>query len=144
MGWYMCHRLWTICLLFHTNRGGYNGSCPVVVDHVGGGGKLTRVIVAYQPCSPKNRRMMGETVWDQHLRYFESRGESQDPRSMFHHDHISLLHQWKGAGDEIMLLGDFNKKVYSGSIACSLSLEELCMGKTCQQTTGKMLPATHS
>ncbi len=105
---------------------------------------MTRVIVAYQPCSPKNRRTMGKTVWDQHLRYFKSRGESQDPRSMFHHDHISLLHQWKGASDEIMLLGDFNEKVYSGSIACSLSLEELRTGETCQQTTGKMLPATHS
>ncbi len=80
--------------------------------YVGGGGKLTRMIVAYQQCSLKIRRTMGETVWDQHLRYFESRGESQDPRSMFYHDLISHLRQWKGAGDEIMLLGDFNKKIY--------------------------------
>jgi hypothetical protein len=45
-----------------------------------------------------------------------------------------------------MLLGDFNKNVYlgSGPIACSLSSEELRMGKTCQWTTGEMLPATHS
>ncbi len=112
--------------------------------YVGGGGKSTRLIVAYQPCSPKNRRMMGETVWDQHLCYFESRGESQDPRSMFHHNLISLLWQWKGDGDEIMLLGDFNKNVYLGPIACSLSLEELRMGEICQLTTGEMLPATHS
>jgi hypothetical protein len=112
--------------------------------YVGGGGKSTRVIVAYQPCSPKNRRRMGDAVWDQHLRYFDSRGESQDPRSMFHHNLISILWQWKGAGDEIMLLGDFNKNVYLGPIACSLSSEELSMGKTCQRTTGEMLPATHS
>jgi hypothetical protein len=101
-----------------------------------------RVIVAYQPCSPKNRRTMGETVWDQHLCYFESRRESWDPRSMFHHNLISPLRQWKVARDEIMLLGDFNENVYSRPIACSLSSEELRMGKTCQQTTGKMLPAT--
>ncbi len=112
--------------------------------YIGGGGKLTRVIVAYQPCSPKNRRTMGETVWDQHLCYFESRGEPRDPRSMIHHDLISLLRQWKGARDEIMLLGDFNKNVYLGPIARSLSSEELRMGETCQQTTGEMLPATHS
>jgi hypothetical protein len=112
--------------------------------YVGDGGKLTRVIVAYQPCSPKNRMTMGETVWDQHLRYFESRGESWDPRSMFHHDLISFLRQWNGAGDEIMLLGDFNENVYLGPIAHPLSLEELRMEKTCQWTTGAMLPATHS
>jgi hypothetical protein len=62
---------------------------------------------------------------------------------MFHHDLISLLRQWKGAGDEIMLLGDFNENIYLVPIARSLSLEELRMGKTCQQTTGEMLPATH-
>jgi hypothetical protein len=95
--------------------------------YVGGGGKLTRVIVAYQPCSLKNRRTMGETVWYHHLRYFESRGESWDPRSMFHLNLIPLLQQWNGARDETMLLGDFNKNVYSGPIACSLSLEELRM-----------------
>jgi hypothetical protein len=112
--------------------------------YVGGGGKSTRVIVVYQPCSPKNRRTMGEPVWDQHLCYFKSRGESWDPRSMFHHNLISLLRQWKGAGDEIMQLGDFNENVYLGPIACSLSLEELPMGKTCQRTTETMLPANHS
>jgi hypothetical protein len=112
--------------------------------YVEGGGKSTRVIVAYQPCSPKNRRTMGETVWDQHLCYFKSRGESRDPRSMFHHNLISLLRQWKGAGDEIMLLRDFIKNFYLCPIACSLYLEELGMGKTCQRITGEMLPATHS
>jgi hypothetical protein len=44
--------------------------------YVGGRGKLTSVIVVYQLCSPKNRRTLGETVWDQHLCYFKSRGES--------------------------------------------------------------------
>jgi hypothetical protein len=97
--------------------------------YVGGGGKSTRVIVAYQTCSPKNGRTMGETVWDQHLRYFESRGESRDPRSMFHHDHISLLRQWNGAGDEIMLLGDFNKNIYLGPRAHSLLSGQL--GRRC-------------
>jgi hypothetical protein len=53
---------------------------------------------------------------------------------MFHHNLISLLRQWKGAKDEIMLLGlgDFNKNIYLGPIAHSLSLEELHMGETCQ------------
>ena len=40
--------------------------------HVGGGGKSTRLIVAYQPCGIANqsRRTRGETVWAQHAWYF--------------------------------------------------------------------------
>ncbi len=41
---------------------------------------MTRIIVAYQPCSTRKRKTMGETVWDQHLRYFEARGEIINPR----------------------------------------------------------------
>ncbi len=62
--------------------------------YVGGGGKLTRVIVAYQPCSPKNRRTMGETVWDQHLCYFKSRGESGNLGQCF----ITILSLSSGSG----------------------------------------------
>ena len=43
--------------------------------YVGGDSKLTRIIVTYQPGNPRKRKMMGETVWDQHLRYFEATGE---------------------------------------------------------------------
>jgi hypothetical protein len=43
--------------------------------YVGGGGKQIRVITAYQPCNPKRRTTRGETVWDQHTRYFEARGK---------------------------------------------------------------------
>jgi hypothetical protein len=51
--------------------------------YVGGGSKVTRIIVTYQLCNPKKGERMGETVWDQHLCYFEARGEIRDPRLMF-------------------------------------------------------------
>jgi hypothetical protein len=140
----MCHHLWTVASFVTLTGVDTTDLGQWSWIYVGGRGKSTRVIVAYQPCSPKNRRTMGETVCDQHLHYFESRGESRDPRSMFHHDLISLLLQQNGVRDEIMLLGDFNKNVYLGPIAHSLSSKVLRMGKTCQRTTGAMLPATHS
>jgi hypothetical protein len=59
--------------------------------YVGEGGKLTRVIMVYQPCGTKSRLTMGETVWDQHTRYFEARGEIRDPRTMFKADLLQLL-----------------------------------------------------
>jgi hypothetical protein len=105
---------------------------------------LTRIIVAYQPCGTRKRKMMGEPVWDQNLRYFEARGEIRDPRVMFRHNLISLLCQRKAAGDKVLLMGDFNKIVYSGPIALALSEDELRLSKICCRTTEETLPPTHA
>jgi hypothetical protein len=62
---------------------------------------------------------------------------------MFCADLISLLRQWKEAGKEIVLLGDFNKNVHTGNLARSLSGDDLCMHELCQCITGLPLPHTH-
>ena len=87
---------------------------------------------------------MGATVWDQHSRYFEARGEICDPRAMFKSNLFSLLHCWKAAGDEILLVGDFNENVYTGLLANALAREDLRMHELCQGTMGIPLPPTHS
>jgi hypothetical protein len=66
---------------------------------------MMRVIIAYQPCSMERRRTRGETVWDQHTRYFEARGEIRNTRAMFKFDLLSLLRRWKAAGGKIFLAG---------------------------------------
>jgi hypothetical protein len=38
---------------------------------------------------------------------------------------------WKGAGDEILLLGDFNEDVYTGQMALALSGKFLRMKEVC-------------
>jgi hypothetical protein len=48
---------------------------------VGGGGKTTRMIVAYQPCAPGRHTTRGKMVWDQHHQYFEAPGEIRNPRA---------------------------------------------------------------
>jgi hypothetical protein len=63
---------------------------------------------------------------------------------MFRTNLISLLCQWKDAGNEIVLLGDFNKNVYSGNLARSLSGDDLRMHELCQCITGLPLPHTHT
>jgi hypothetical protein len=87
---------------------------------------------------------MGETVWDQHLQYFEARGEIRDPRLMFQYNLMSLLHQWKAAGDKILLMGDFNENVYSGPIALALLEDALRLSKICLRTTRDTLPPTYA
>jgi hypothetical protein len=111
---------------------------------VGGGGKQTCVILEYQPCYPKRRTTRGETVWDQHTRYFEARGKVRDPQTMFKSDLLSLLRRWKDSGDETLLIGDFNENVYSGALATALAGDDLRMSELCYHTTGTPLPPTHN
>ena len=110
--------------------------------YVGSGGKSTLIITAYQPSKPGNLTM-GQTVCDQHIRYFESRGEVRHPRQMFQADLLLLIRSWKTAGDEIILMGDFNENVYKGNLARSLLHKDIRMSKLCQHMTGSRLPSTH-
>ncbi len=86
---------------------------------------------------------MGQAVCDQHTRYFESRGEVRHPRQMFQADLLHLMRSWKTAGDEIILMGDFNENVYEGNLAQHLLHEDIRMSKLCQKTTGSRLPNIH-
>jgi hypothetical protein len=62
---------------------------------------------------------------------------------MFKLDLLSFLRGWKAAGDEILLIEDFNKNVYMGQLATSLTDDRLRMSKLCRCTTGISLPLTH-
>ncbi len=79
---------------------------------MGGGGKTTCVLVAYQPCQP-HRNTGNDTVWDEHLQYFEARGNTKSPILNFHDDLIGLLTKWKNAADEIVIMANFNEDVYN-------------------------------
>jgi hypothetical protein len=83
-------------------------------------------------------------VWKQHTRYFEARGEVRNPRQMFLVDLLSLPQWWKGAGNKILLVGDFNKNVYAGTLAEALLQEEFRILEVCQCTMGLPLPPTHN
>ena len=109
---------------------------------VGGGGKTTRIITAYQPTKP-GAKTMGETVWDQHIRYFESRGEVRHPRLMFRVDLLNLIRECRTAGEEIILIGDFNENVYDGLLSQNLLHDDIRMSELCFRITGSRLPSTH-
>ena len=83
---------------------------------------------------------MGQTVCDQNTRYFESRGEVRHPRQMFQADLLRLIRSWKTAGDEIILMGDFNENVYEGNLARNLLHEDIRMSQLCQHMTGHSYP----
>ncbi len=63
---------------------------------------------------------------------------------MFKSDILSLLRRWNAAGDEILLMGDFNENVYTSNFAIALADDEFQMSEMCSQTTGILLPPTHT
>jgi hypothetical protein len=67
---------------------------------------VTRIVVAYRPC---NRRSKGlKTVYQQQLRYIQSRGLETDPVSLFNDDLSKQIKEWRGAGERIVLAMDMN------------------------------------
>ncbi len=82
-------------------------------------------------------------MWNQQARYFESCREVRQPRLMFQADLLNLIRTWKTAGNEIILLGDFNKNIYEGKFALDLLGNEFRMSELCLRTTGSRLANTH-
>ena len=104
--------------------------------------QLTRIVAAYQPCEP-GANSKGSTVFEQQQRCFEARGDFRLPRTIFFDHLIADLKRWKGQGEEIILLGYFNKNVYTGRIAQRLAQDDLNMSEQCRKITGKPIPPTY-
>ena len=88
---------------------------------------VTRIVVAYRPC---NRRSKGlKTVYQQHLRYIQSRGLETNPVSLFDDDLSKQIKEWRGAGERKVLAMDVNARplyntFYRQLQECSTELEE--------------------
>ncbi|KAL3780888.1 hypothetical protein HJC23_009934 [Cyclotella cryptica] len=59
--------------------------------------RSTRVVCGYMPCKP-GRSARGHTVWEQHLRYFQSRGDFRYPSTIFVDDLANQLAEWRRDG----------------------------------------------
>ena len=106
-----------------------------------GGGKKTRTVQLYVPGDP-GRRSKGFTVWDQQSRVWEKRGDLRSPRTILFEQIVTKLLLWKAAGEEIILMGDLNKNVYTGMYAKRLAMKDLNMTEQCLKMTKHYLRET--
>jgi hypothetical protein len=86
--------------------------------------------MAYQP-SNSGLSSARTTVKDQHSRYFCALGNARSPHAIFFEQLVSQLIIWKSVDNDIVLMGDFNKNVYTGSLARWLSLDNLNHTELC-------------
>ena len=81
---------------------------------VGSGEKKTWIVMIYQSSSTSTTNSAGTTVREQHEQYFEARGDIRPTQIIFFDQLIAQLVVWKATDSDIILLGDFNKNVYTG------------------------------
>ena len=107
-----------------------------------GGTTTTRIISAYLPRRP-NRHAKGRTVWEQHSRYFEGKGEMRYPSTIFIEDLLRIIRSWISSGDHVILAMDANQDVYSGKLAQELATDPINMTCLMQRAMGEMVPNSH-
>ena len=109
---------------------------------LGRGNTSTRIISAYLPHKP-GRHSRGRTVWEQHSRYFEARGDPRYPSTIFIEHLLNLLSQWIAQGDHILLAIDANQDIYKGRLALRLKEPPFNMSCMLEEATGQKVPNSH-
>ena len=98
-------------------------------------------MVLYVPGYPgKNSKSF--TVWDQQSRVWKKTGDMRSPRVILFDQIVRHLLLWKADGEELILMGDFNENVYTGTYTKQLAMPDLNMTEQCLKTTKHHLPAT--
>ncbi len=84
-----------------------------------------RIISAYHPNKSKRRDL--NTVYSQHLRYHEAKGETACPLVLMRRDLGTSLRKWRDAGEKLIVFLDANEDVTNGSMQRLLTGDELNM-----------------
>jgi hypothetical protein len=100
-----------------------------------------RIVVAYRPC---NRKLKGlKTVYQQHLRYIQSRGLETDPALLFDSDLSRQIKEWQGAGERIILVIDVNGRPLYNNLYRQLQEGSTEMEEFSHKCWGHVAPYTH-
>ena len=119
---------------------------------VGSGDHRTIIVSAYQPQKSSNKRQRitadgkmsgGGKVSSQHRRYFESRGNCNNPRAIFTSQLVTQLKAWRAKGYEIILFADLNENIYTGPFSALLQQQPLLMDEQTLKSTGRQAPKSH-
>ena len=78
-----------------------------------------RIVSFYQLCSTKPKGL--ETVYQQTCTYIDENNLDTTPRELFLQDFLRQIRVWQGAGERLIIMGDANDHILSGTLATELS-----------------------
>jgi hypothetical protein len=101
---------------------------------------VTCIVVAYRPCASKVKGL--KTVYQQHLRYIQSKGLKSNPVELFNLNLSKQITEWRGAGERIVLVINLNSHpLHNTSITSLRSAEQ--RWKNSPINAGARRPPTH-
>jgi hypothetical protein len=102
---------------------------------------VTRIVVAYRPCTQKAKGL--KTVYQQHLRYIQSRGLQTHPVTMFDTNLSKQIKEWQGAGERIVLVIDVKGHPLHNNVYQQLQERRTKMDDFSHKCWGPKAPYTH-
>ncbi len=102
---------------------------------------VTRLVMAYQPCARKAKGL--KMVYQQHMRYIQTRGLQTDPVSLFDSDLLKHIQEWRGAGERIVLVIDVNGHLLHNNLYRQLQERRTEMEELSHKCWGPKAPHTH-
>ena len=103
-------------------------------------GQVTRMITAYQPV--RARKKGHNTVYRQHIRYFDTIGRRGCPRKLFREDLRNFLLQCVAEGERLIIMLDANENMHTGKLARLFRAPDLDLVDTVFARTGQAGPPT--
>ena len=103
----------------------------------------TRLLCGYLPCKP-GKTARGHTVWEQHSRYFQAKGDFRSPSEIFIDDLANQVSIWRTSGDEVIVCVDANQDVYNGALAVRLARPDTDLRCIMEPALGERVPNSHS
>ncbi len=97
--------------------------------------------MAYQPCASKMEGL--KTVYQQHLRYIQSRGLPFNPVDLFNHDLSKQIKEWRGKGERIIRMMDINDHSLQNKLYTKLKVKNTEMKEFTHKCWGPKEPYMH-
>ena len=109
---------------------------------VGHGSCVTCFVSGYFPCK-LGKTSRWHTVWEQHLRYFQARGDFCYPSTIFTEHLVSQIKLWQHTGEEVFLCIDANQDVNQGRLATLFSSPDIQLTCLMEPALGTPVPNSH-
>ncbi len=135
----MSQWFFTICANINTDPQwlGRWGSWPFFCNPM----HATRIEVAYWPCASKVKGL--KTVYQQHLRYIQTKGLNFNPLELFDKDLIEQIYKWCVEGERIVLPMDVNEHPMDTKFVRWLTAKIPDMSESSHKCWGPTPPYTH-
>jgi hypothetical protein len=102
---------------------------------------ITRIVVAYCPCASKTEGL--KTVYQQHMRYIQSRRLPLTPIDLFDHNLCKQVKEWRGRGKRVLIMMDINNHPLQNKFYTILQEQNTELEEFTHKCWGPNKPCTH-